>query len=181
MNFEKLEQKIEKATKQAFIEMFEKHQVEEIYAFALYSDGGGMTVCPSTNTMDFLNQLSEEEKKELTYYKFEPAEWKYEMKGADKAFDEICEELRTEREKNDFENESLFVNFRNRLFQTCINALKKLKQEDFFKNIIGKDVFLLFSVSDYEFESKELENIIITLNDNGYKEEYLEWMKTWEA
>lgn len=183
MNFEALGQKIETATKKAFIEIFNEHKNEEIYCFALYSDEGAMTVCPSINTTYFLKNLDEEEKEELIYYKFEPAEWKYEMAGADEEFNDICTELRTELEKNNYENEyedeETFIAFRNRLFKLCIKVLKKLKEEDFFKNIVGKDIFLTFKVSDFEFDKEELENIIIELNDNDYKEEYLKWMKTW--
>ncbi|WP_255763294.1 hypothetical protein [Fulvivirga maritima] len=57
--------------------------------------------------------------------------------------------------------------------------MKKLKGENFFKNITGEEVFLTFTVSDYEFENKEVEDIIIQLNDNDYQTEYLEWMKSW--
>ncbi len=184
MNFEELEQKIKNATKKAFIEIFNEHKNEEIYGFALYSDGGAMTVCPSTNTVGFLENLDEEEKEELAYYKFEPAEWKYEGAGANEEFDDICKELSIELEKNNYENEyedeDTFVAFRNRLFKLCINVLKKLNKEDFFKNIVGKEVFLTFTVSDFEFDNDELENTIIELNENNYKEEYLEWMKTWD-
>ena len=70
-----------------------------------------MAVCLSTNTIDFLENLDEEEKKEFAY-----------------------------------------------------------------KNIVEKDIFLIFTVSD--FDKDELENIIIELNDNDYKEEFLKWMKT---
>lgn len=130
-----------------------------------------------------MEDLGEEEKKELKYYKFEPAEWKFEMAGAIEEFNDISRELSTELRKNNYENEyedeETFVAFRNRLFKLCINVLKKLKNEDFFKNIVGKDIFLTFTVSDFEFDNDELENIIIELNDNDYKEEYLNWMKTW--
>jgi len=184
LNFIELENKIEKATKKAFIEMFEKHQDEEIYSFSLYSDEGAMTVCPSTNTIDFLDKMDKKQKEQLAYYKFEPAEWKYEMIGADKDFDEICKDLRTELENNEYldndeYNEEWFLKFQKTLYQTCTTILKKLKKEDFFKKIIGKDIFLVFSVSEFEFEKKKLEKMIIELNDNEYRTEYLEWMKTW--
>jgi len=184
MDFKKIEQRIEKATKKAFIEMFEKHKEEEIYSFSLYSDEGAMTVCPSTNTIDFLKNLNEKEKEELPYYKFEPAEWKYEMVGADEDFNEICKNLREELEKNEFldndeYNEKWFLKFQKDLYQTCINILKKLKKEDFFKKITGRDIFIIFSVSEFEFEKKKIESMITELNDNEYRIEYLEWMKTW--
>lgn len=183
MDFKPLEQKIEKATKKALIELFEKHKDEEIYAFALYSDEGAMTVCPSMNTVAFLNDLNEEERDSLAYYKFEPAEWKYEGIGAEEDFEEICSELRTELEKNnydnEYENEEVFTKFQNQLFASCISVLKKLKEEDFFINTIGKDILLMFSVSDYQFEKTELKKNIATLNDNEYREEYLTWIKSW--
>ena len=184
MNFVELENKIEKATKKAFIEMYEKHKDEEIYCFSIYSDEGAMTVCPSTNTLDFLDKLDEEEKEQLAYYKFEPAEWKYEMMGADEDFNEICKDLRNELENNEYldneeYNEKWFLKFQKALYQTCINILKKLKDENFFKKITGKDIFLIFSVSEYEFEKEEVEIMVSNLNNKGYRTEYLEWMKTW--
>lgn len=180
MDFNILENKIEKAAKNAFIEMYEKHKEEGIYCFALYSDDGAMTVCPATNTNDFIKDFEEED---LDYYKFESAEWKYEMMGADEEFDEICKILYDELSKNNYENEysdeKVFYKFRNQLFQTCINVLKKLKKEDFFKKLIGTDIFLQFTVSDYELDRDEVRKMIIELNDNHYKDEYLKWMKTW--
>lgn len=181
MDFEMLSQKIEAATKKAFTEMFEKYGADEIYSFALYSDGDAMTVCPSTNT---LKHLSRAEPAELAYYKFEPAEWKYEMEGAEEAFDNISTLLRAEVEENEFlendeYNEEWCLKFQSELYETCISVLEKLRKEHFFKAIVGKDIFLTFTVSDYEFDTKDLKNIINRLNDNEYKTEYLNWMKTW--
>ncbi len=182
-DFEVLKPRIEAATKAAFTEMFQQHGAEEIYAFALYSDEGAMTVCPATNTVAFLNGLSAEEKKELPYYKFEPAEWKYEMVGADAAFNEISKLLDTELSKNNFQNEyeeeAVFKAFQDQLYSVCVAVLTKLKSEDFFKKIVGRDLFLLFWVSEYEFEKEELIRMVTALNNDAYKEEYLAWMKTW--
>ena len=181
MNFEALKQEIEVATKKAFIEMFENYGAEEIYGFALYSDEGAMTVCPSTNTLKHLTTVDQNY---LTYYTFEPAEWKYEMQGAAREFDHISKQLRTELEKNEFldngeYNEAWFATFQSQLYETCIGVLEKLKSEDFFKNIVGKDIFLMFTVSEYEFETKDLKKIIKRLNNNTYKTKYLKWMKKW--
>jgi len=182
MNFEILRQNIENATKKAFIEIFEKYGAEEIYGFALYSDEGAMTVCPSTNT---IKHLSTADKEQFDYYKFEPAEWKYEMKGADIEFNDICKQLRNELEKNEYldneeYNETWFLKFQSELYETCISVLEKLKKENFFKKIVGKDIFLIFTVSEYEFETNDLKNILKRLNENEYKTEYLNWMKTWD-
>lgn len=175
MDFEILKQQIEKAARQAFLELYEKHGAENIYSFALYSDEGAMTVCPSANTLETLKDIEEED---AIYYKYEPAEWTYEMQGAEGIFNDICTQLREELERNE-DNDEWFNDFQAKLYSTCIEVLEKLKNENFFKNITGRDIFLIFTVSDYEFEKQDLKNIIIRLNDNEYKGEYLEWMETW--
>jgi hypothetical protein len=175
MDFEILKQEIENAAKKAFLEMYEKHGAENIYSFALYSDEGAMTVCPASNTLE---ELDTEDEDDALYYKYEPAEWTYEMEGADKEFNKICAKLRAELDKNGDDND-WFEDFQAKLYTTCIEVLEKLKNEDFFKQITGKDVFLFFTVSDYEFDKKDLKEIITRLNDNEYKTEYLEWMDTW--
>jgi len=177
MDFNRLKQKIEDAAKKAFLELYERHKEEEIYAFALYSDEGAMTVCPSTNTVRFFDEYKYED--DWIYYKYEPAEWKYEMQGADKGFDEISNELYKEVLKISDDNEA-FTTFQQNLYKVCIEVLEKFKNENFFKQITGKDVFLIFTVSDYDFSKKEFENIIVRLNDNAYKTEYLDWIKTWK-
>lgn len=175
MDFDILKQQIETAAKNAFLEMYEKHGTENIYSFALYSDEGAMTVCPSSNTLEAIQNIDEDD---AVYYKYEPAEWAYEMQGADDEFNNICTQLREELDRNE-DNDEWFNEFQGKLYSTCIEVLEKLKNENFFKNITGKDIFLIFTVSDYEFEKQDLKDIIIRLNDNEYKGEYLEWMDTW--
>lgn len=175
MDFEILKQQIEEAAKKAFLEVYEKHGAEEIYCFALYSDEGAMTVCPAANTMKVMEDVDEDD---ALYYKYEPAEWTYEMEGADKEFNDICCQLRAELNRHD-DDDQWFEGFQTQLFSTCIEVLEKLKNENFFTKITGKDIFLIFTVSDYEFEKKDLKDLIIRLNDNEYKSEYLNWMATW--
>ncbi|WP_282628392.1 DUF4303 domain-containing protein [Empedobacter sedimenti] len=177
-DFKKLENKIEEATKKAFQEMVAQHQSERIYAFALYSDEGAMTVCPATNTLNFLETQPEND---LTYYKYEPAEWNYEGDGADDDFSEICNLLYDEVEDEKYEDdEELFGKFQQKLYQTCIDILLKLKNENYFKDIVGYDIFLIFSVTDYEQHRASLSQTISLLNENPYRDEYLNWMKTWK-
>ncbi|AYZ10845.1 DUF4303 domain-containing protein [Chryseobacterium arthrosphaerae] len=175
MDFEILKQRIEDAAKKAFLEMYEKHGREKIYSFALYSDEGAMTVCPAANTLEMLETTEDDD---ALYYKYEPAEWAYEMEGADDEFNAIGTLLRTELSRHD-EDDEWFEDFQARLYSACIEVLEKLKNEDFFRQITGQDIFLIFTVSDYEFEKQDLKDIIIRLNDNEYKSEYLGWMDTW--
>jgi hypothetical protein len=169
--------RIEAATRLAFTEMVEQHGSEGIYAFALYSDGGAMTVCPSTNSEHHLTTVDQDD---LMYMKFEPAEWKYEMRGADSMFDSICTSLREELDRVDHEwDDPWFTVFQSTLFTTCVNTLDKLKTEGFFSTVAGRDVFLVFTVSDHEFTKAEMKTNVARLNDNPYLDEYLAWMKTW--
>lgn len=116
---------------------------------------------------------------DITYYKFEPAEWKYEMQGADQEFNEISNLLREELDKHS-DDDDWFLDFQDKLYETCIEVLEKLKQESFFTQITGKEVFLTFTISDYEINSKYIRNLISRLNDNHYKAEFYQWMKSWE-
>lgn len=186
MNFDLLQHKIEQATKQAFLEMYLQHGEEGIYAFALYSDEGAMTVCPSTNTQAALNEHYDEQQEDFVYYQFEPAEWKYEMQGAEDAFNQISEDiyaaseqcLQYDEDGEYIENET-FNLFREALFDCCFKVLLKLKQENFFYNLVQNDVFLMFSVTEHEFEPEKLKKMITQLNNNPYQAKYLAWMKTW--
>lgn len=176
-DFKKLALEIEAATRETFQEMVSHHANENIYAFALYSDEGAITVCPSTNTEDF---LATKDKVDFTYYKFEPAEWCYEGGKFGKEFSTISHQLyeAIEEEEEEVDDEA-FEEFQQTLYQTCIDVLLKLKQENFFRNLIEKDIFLLFSVTDYEYDRDKLKEMIVLLNDNAYQQEYLDWMKTW--
>jgi Domain of unknown function (DUF4303) len=170
--------RIEAATRAAFSEMVDKHAAEGVYAFALYSDGGAMTVCPSTNSELHLTTVDQDD---LLYMKFEPAEWKYEMLGADVMFNDICTSLREELDREEHDDDDAWFNeFQSTLFDTCVDVLDKLKTENFFHFTAGREVFLTFTVSDYEFTKAETKRTIIRLNDSPYRDEYLAWMKTWE-
>lgn len=180
-NFRELGLIIESATRKAFIEMVELHKGERIYAFALYSDEGAMTVCPSTNTLDFLDTRPQSNP---PYYKYEPAEWKYEGDGADVDFSVICGELFDEVENEKYyedEDGVLFEVFQSQLYKTCVEVLIKLKKENFFRDVLGYDIFLMFSVTDFELDRSFLTEMIIALNEDPYRTEFLNWMKTWRC
>jgi Domain of unknown function (DUF4303) len=174
-SFEVLKDKIEEQAKTAFTEIYEKHKDEKIYAFALYSDEGAMTVCTAVNTLTY---FAEAEDPEDLGYKFSSSEWKYEGYGADDLTREICKTLYNELMKNS-DNDEWFDTFQKQLYDTCIAVLIKLKKEGFFKKIVGDDIFLMFSVTDYEFEKADEVAIVTSLNDNQYRDEYLAWMETW--
>ncbi len=176
IDFTTLSREIEQAAQQAFTEIIEAHAGETIYSFALYSDEGAMTVCPSANSLEY---LPAKEHPDFAYYQFEPAEWKYEMQGADEQFNHISAQLRKVVLDNEESNHGDFTVFQQRLYETCTGVLEKLKQEHFFTSKAGRDIFLLFTVSDYDWNKETLDAIVKRLNDNVYRDQYLAWMQTW--
>lgn len=83
---------------------------------------------------------------DLTYYTFDPAEWCYEGSRPGDGFSAISHQLyeaieddmKEEYDNDDEENDEEFEEFQQTLYQTCFEVLLKLKQENFFKTLLGK-------------------------------------------
>ena len=176
IDFQQFVHQLAQASQAAFTELLAQHPNEQFYSFALYSDEDAMTVCPAANT---LAHLAAQPPDDLPYAKFEPAEWKYEMVGADAQFDELSRQLRA-RLDEDFAEPDGFERFRQQLYTTCVDVLDTLRQQRFFDEAAGRPVFLLFSVSDSDTPAAELASLVSRLNDNEYRDEYLAWQRTWE-
>ena len=155
----------------AFTELLARHPTEAFYSFALYSDEGAMTGCPSTNT---LGHLAAQPPDDLPCAKFELAKWQYEMVGADAQFNALSRQP-SARLDEDFAESDGFEQFRQQLYATCVDALR---QQRFFDEAAGRPVFLLFSVSDSNTPADELAQLVSRLNHNAYRDEYLAWLRT---
>jgi Domain of unknown function (DUF4303) len=139
-DFERLQRDLIRASKQALAEAKESHPREQICAFALYSDEGAMTVCPS---IDFASARAARLTKTPAYpadMTFATAEWALESVGADPAFDKICKRLSDHLDAHP----RGFVPFKRALFETCVDALATLRA----KRVVPADCLLVFAVSD---------------------------------
>ncbi|NML22353.1 DUF4303 domain-containing protein [Pseudoflavitalea sp. G-6-1-2] len=164
---------IETATRKAFAELADRCGGEQLYAFALYSDEDAITLCPSANTLEHLEAGGD--KDDWAYYQFEPAEWKYEMEGAEKEFNQISAQLRHAAQK------TVGTEKRSRqLRELAVSVLAKLKEEGFFNSLAKREVFLTWSVSDSDMDPEIIEPIIRLLNGPFYAQQYIDWMKTWD-
>jgi hypothetical protein len=177
LDFQPFQQQLTLATKDAFLEVLAAHPAESFYSFALYSDEGAMTVCPAAST---LAHLAAQPPEDLPYAKFEPAEWAYENAGAAAQFDELSRQLRT-HVLDEALTEEEFEQFRQQLYATCVAVLDELRQQQFFDQAAGREVFLLFSVSDSDPAAAELAQLAKQLNHNAYCDEYLAWLASWGA
>ncbi|WP_233635916.1 DUF4303 domain-containing protein [Hymenobacter setariae] len=176
-DFQNFAQQLTQATQAAFTELLARYPEEAFYSFALYSDEGAMTVCPAANT---LGHLAAQSPDDLPYAKFEPAEWQYEMVGADAQFDALSRQLRT-RLAEGFAEPDGFERFRQQLYATCLEVLDALRQQRFFDKAAGRPVFLLVTISDSDTPPEELAQLASRLNNNAYRDEYLAWLRTWDA
>jgi hypothetical protein len=177
-DFQQFAQQLTQATQAAFTELLARYPAAAFYSFALYSDDGAMTVCPSANT---LAHLAAQPPEDQAYAKFEPAEWQYELAGADAQFDALSRQLSAQVLASDFAEPDGFEQFRRQLYATCVEVLDELRQRRFFDETAGRPVFLLFCVSDSDTPAAELAQIVSRLNHNAYRDEYLAWLRTWEA
>lgn len=178
VDFQQFAHQLTQATQAAFTELLARHPTEEFYSFALYSDEGALTVCPAANT---LAHLAAQPLENQPYAKFEPAEWHYELVGADAQFDALCRQLSAQALEDDFAEPDGFEQFRQQLYATCVAVLDALRQQCFFDEAAGRPVFLLFSVSDSDTPVEELAQVVSRLNHNAYRDEYLAWLRSWDA
>ncbi|MDM1062525.1 DUF4303 domain-containing protein [Empedobacter falsenii] len=176
MDFNELKNKLVQSTKQAFLKIYNENPSQDLYAFALCNNDSKIAIHPSANSVEHLEKVSDED--DFCYYKYEPSEWKYDYLGAENSFQEInqmCKEIVDEHD----DDEDWFYQFQNKINEKCIEVLEELKNENFFSKLIGKDIFLNFSVIDDDLNKEKQQKIITQLNDNSYKEDYFEWMTTW--
>jgi hypothetical protein len=191
-DFAALEVQVRRAARQAFKEIASAHPEEQLCAFALYSDDGAMTVCPSINTTQHLAAMQRQHPDEAMYYKFATPEWKYEATGADAAFRAICLNVRTQALA--FEGVSKadaktlagvsplrarpaprgFATFKRALFETCLRVLESLRSDRLFAGVT-----LVFAVSDTDSSARRELAMIKRLNDKAVVDEFRRWTKTW--
>ncbi len=191
-NFAALEVQLRKAARRAFKEVAAAHPDEQLCAFALYSDDGAMTVCPSINTTQHLAEMRRRHPDEAMFYKFATPEWKYEATGAQAAFRAICLKVRTQALA--FEGVTAadaktlagvspmrvvptprgFGTFKRALFETCLRVLESLRTDRLFAGVT-----LVFAVSDTDSSARRELAMIKRLNDKGVVDEFRSWTKTW--
>jgi len=170
LNFSQFENDLYKITKEVFESFQEKKGTESICGFALYSDESASSISISLNTRDHLDELMLANPDDKQYYKWSPAEWKYEGLESNR-MNELSRKLfdvATEIE------ESEFVKFRDQVFDCCVRVLMQMKGEKVFSST-DEEFVLMFSVSDYSDIASEIK-WVNTLNDEDLSKEFEEWI-----
>lgn len=143
MNFQALQKEIGLAAKQAFLQLKEKYPDEKFCGYALYSDTGANTICPSANTVAHLNANIANDPDDEEYYRWSPSEWAYECEEAE-IFSGISQSLIKELNSIASSDERDF--FKRQVYESCVSALEGLAREGFFDSIAVFPV-IVFSIS----------------------------------
>lgn len=150
---------------------------EDLCGFALYSDSGAMTVCPSMCTTRFLATTLRESPDEYLVFKYSPSEWPLEGIGADEAFGDICRKVRTHLFDEIGDDREAFRAFRMCLMETCIRAQEQLRRT--YSGVLPEDFLLLVTISDDDEPAEELLSRVRRLNVPGVADEFAAWTRTW--
>ena len=172
-DFLALQAQIVAASRKAFADMKRLSPRDPVCSFALYSDDGAMTVCPAFDTAGKLAARLAANQGDLSY-KFSPAEWAYESKGAVREFDRICASVGDHA----MSLEKGFATFRKQLFETCLNALDELRDAGQFATT--PPMLVMFDVSDSDISKATQIARMKRLNGGApHVAELAAWTKTW--
>jgi len=172
-DFVALEAQIVAASRKAFSDMKRLSPKDPVCSFALYSDDGAMTVCPAFDTAGKLAARLAEHPDDLSY-KYAPAEWAFESKGADREFNEICSVVGD----HVMALEKGFAAFRKQLFETCLLALDRLRDAGQFAS--KPPLLVMFDVSDSDISKATHIAWMKRLNGTApHVAEFVAWTKTW--
>ena len=155
-DFTRFRLEVSAATRRAFADLQSNHADETIYAFALYSDDGAMTVCPAANTEEALGRQLRKQGivEDAEHWRWYPGDWEYEYEGA-QHFKAASDMLRSAVFGLP---EDGFVEFRQKVFETIVAALLDLENDGFFGVGAGREpLTIFFTISDSE-QAEEWEN-----------------------
>jgi hypothetical protein len=146
VNWTDLEDDIYAEGKGVFERLQRAHPDEQFYAFSLYTDSDGITVCPAANSTHGLVRILkaaevEPGSRDAAYYHWATAEWPYESWDA-QAFNDICRRLREDQENED---PDAFV---AHLVKAMTNALARLREDGVFEHGEDDAPTLFVSMSD---------------------------------
>lgn len=176
-NFQKFKEKVILAIKKAFLEVMDEYKESTVYAFSLTCDSYARSIGVVANTKEALEEQIEDEE-DRYYYKFCEQEWEI-WDAADDEFQEIRNTLVEFQENNkdkisDSETciyTEFFDEFREKIFDICVQALIEIKDENFFKDKCKESIIINFMVPEYLDEDYSIE-VFSKLNSEMIVEEY---------
>jgi hypothetical protein len=138
---------VKQGAAQAFKAFSADHPGEQIYAFAVYSDGGAMTICPAANSEEAYSEKSRgADPSDLVYYRWNTGDWAYEFEHVE-AFDGASAMLDDLRQA--MGEEAYFNDAHEDVFKTMVAALEELNMENVFSTGAARErITVFFTISD---------------------------------
>lgn len=168
-DFDQLSTEILEGARRAFSAIREAHPDQTMNAFALCSDDSAMTIVNVANSQEAFAKVDDEDKDDFLW---NAAEWSFEEGGE---FLDIAYRLILPYHR-DIPYEIEFAEFRNGVYECCIQALEQLDEEGFFgKSPARENVILLFQVID----SDEVKGATERLNTAENYQRYRTWYDSW--
>ncbi len=177
-NFEKFKEEVILATKKAFLEIMDEYKDSTVYAFSLTCDSAVRSIGVVANTKEALEKEIDNEE-DRYYYKFCEQEWEI-WDAADNEFQEIRNSLLEFQENNKdkiSDSESIYTEFfdefREKIFDICVQALIEIKDEGFFQDKCKENIIINFMIPEYLDEDYSIE-VFSKLNSGIVVKEYKE-------
>lgn len=169
MNFDRLTDEILAASERALAEVTATPGQLPLAGLALCSDAGAMSVSPAFNTQAHLARNARDDPLDTAYYRWSPGEWDLESRGS-RHFEGINLQLRRAAAAV---APGQFAAFRVRLFDACVAALSRLRQQPQFAAALRGSA-IVFSVTDLDDAPRE-KAWIKALNPQRDAQQFCRW------
>lgn len=169
LNFDQITEEILAASERALAEVAATPGQQPLAGFALCSDACAMSVSPAFNTKAHLAMNTWDDPLDAVYYRWSPGEWDLESCGS-RHFE--CLNLRVRRATAAVAP-GQFAEFRVRLFDACVAALRRLRRQPRFADALGGSV-IVFSVTDLDDAPRE-KAWIKALNPQRDAQQFCRW------
>ncbi len=146
--FETLRERVAGAARQTYQRFLADHPGERIYAFALYTDDGAMSVCAAANTEEAFAAQGVTSK----HTRWSPEEWAYEGVGDDE-LQPSCELL---ADKVFEVPDEEFSAFQEKVTRVLVEALQALEAEGLFGRGAERERLVIFAWVSDSAQGKQL-------------------------
>lgn len=176
-DFDKLKNNLILGIKDSFKDIQEENK--NIYCYSLIIDSDISCIGIAANTVEYFEDNIDEEDERM-YYKFCEQDWKI-YNDTNEHLDEAQEQIKNFVDENDnliadkdtcYYTE-FFEEFRQKVFDICIEALYEVKCSNFFDGFLKEGRFINFMIPEYLGQEESIK-IFSRLNSGDIAKEYID-------
>lgn len=176
-DFDKLKSNLISGIKKSFKSIQQKN--EDIYCYSLVVDSDLLCIGAAANTLEYLEDNIEDENERM-YYKFCEQDWKIYNETndyLDKVQDEIKKFINENNnlicDDNSCYYTDFFENFREKVFDICVEGLYEVKSSNIFDELFNEGGFINFMIPEYLSQEASID-IFSKLNSGDIVKEYID-------